>query len=91
MVAGLRIATMEPVPLWDSINEGEILNVSFNDFRRLLEACGFTFQGPRGIRLVFTHRSVSDPLVLQPLRNQDTKPDEILNFLDVARKYGLSP
>jgi hypothetical protein len=90
-VVGLRIATMEPVPLWDSINEGGILNVSFNDFRRLLEACGFMFQGPRGIRLVFTHRSVSDPLVLQPLRNQDTRPDEILNFLDIARKYGLSP
>src|SRR5438270_875519 len=51
---------MEPGPLWESINEGEILNISFNDFRRLLEACGFTFQGPRGIRLVFTHRSVSD-------------------------------
>jgi len=82
---------MEPVPLWESVNAGGILNVSFNDFRRLIEACGFTFQGPRGIRLVFTHRSISDPLVLQPLRNQDTKPDEILKFLDMAREYGLSP
>ncbi len=82
---------MEPVPLWESVNGGEILNVSFNDFRRLIEACGFTFQGSRGIRLVFTHRSIADPLVLQPLRNQDTKPDEILKFLDIAREYGLSP
>ena len=82
---------MEPVPLWESVNGGEILNVSFNDFRRLIEACGFTFQGPRGIRLVFTHRLISDPLVLQPLRNQDTKPDEILKFLDIARAHGLSP
>jgi len=82
---------MEPVPLWESVNRGEILNVSFNDFRRLIEACGFTFQGPRGIRLVFTHRSISDPLVLQPLRNQDTKPDEILKFIDIARQHGLSP
>ena len=39
MVAGLRIATMEPVPLWDSINEGEILNVSFNDFRFGYASC----------------------------------------------------
>ena len=82
---------MEPLPLWESVNGGEILNVSFNDFRRLIEACGFSFQGPRGIRLVFTHRSISDPLVLQPLRNQDTKPDEILKFLDIARAHGLSP
>jgi RNase adaptor protein for sRNA GlmZ degradation len=82
---------MEPVPLWKSVNDGEILNVSFNDFRRLLEACGFTFQGPRGIRLVFTHRSVPDPLILQPLRNQDTKPEEILKFLDIAKEHGLSP
>jgi hypothetical protein len=82
---------MEPVPLWDSVNGGDILNVSFNDFRRLIEACGFTFKGPRGIRLVFTHRSISDPLILQPLRNQDTKPDEILKFLDMAREHGLSP
>jgi len=82
---------VEPVPLWESVNGGEILNVSFNDFRRLIEACGFMFQGPRGIRLVFTHRSISDPLVLQPLRNQDTKPDEILKFLDIAREHGLSP
>ena len=82
---------MEPVPLWESVNGGEILNVSFNDFRRLIEACGFTFQGSRGIRLVFTHRSIADPLVLQPLRNQDTKPDEILKFLDIAREHGLSP
>lgn len=82
---------MEPVPLWKSVNDGEILNVSFNDFRRLLEACGFTFQGPRGIRLVFTHRSIPEPLILQPLRNQDTKPDEILKFLDIAKEHGLSP
>lgn len=82
---------MEPGVLWESVNGGELLNVSFNDFRRLIEACGFTFQGPRGIRLVFTHRSISDPLVLQPLRNQDTKPDEILKFLDIAREHGLSP
>ncbi|HWD72913.1 MAG TPA: type II toxin-antitoxin system HicA family toxin [Actinomycetota bacterium] len=82
---------MEPGVLWETVNGGEILNVSFNDFRRLIEACGFTFQGPRGNRLVFTHRSISDPLVLQPLRNQDTKPDEILKFLDIAREHGLSP
>lgn len=82
---------MEPKPLWKSVNDGEILNVSFNDFRRLLEACGFSFQGPRGIRLVFTHRAVPDPLVLQPLRNQDTKPDEILKFLEICKEYGLSP
>jgi len=82
---------MEPAQLWTSVNEGEILNVSFNDFRRLLEACGFKLQGPRGIRLVFTHQKVPDPLILQPLRNQDTKPDEILKFLDIAKEHGLSP
>ena len=82
---------MEPIPLWKSINDGEVLNVSFNDFRNLLEACGFKFQGPRGIRLVFTHRSIPDPLILQPLRNQDTKPDDVLRFIEIAKEHGLTP
>ena len=82
---------MEPAQLFESINDGEALNVSFNDFRRLLESCGYTFRGPRGIRQVFDHPSVPDPLILQPLRNQDTKPDEILKFLEVAREHSLKP
>ncbi|GAC1365753.1 MAG: hypothetical protein NVSMB32_09540 [Actinomycetota bacterium] len=82
---------MEPVPLFKHVSDGEVLNVSFNDFRRLIEACGFKFKGPRGIRLVFTHPKLADPMVLQPLRNQDTKPDEILKFLELAKEHSLAP
>lgn len=82
---------MEPKPLFESVSDGQVLNVSFNDFRRLLEACGWTLQGPRGIRLVFVHPKIVDPLVLQPLRNQDAKPEEILKFVELAKENALAP
>ena len=82
---------MEPVPLFQQVNGGEVLYVSFNDFRRLIEACGYTFSNHRGIRLVFTHPKVPDPLVLQPLRNQDAKPEEIQKFVGIAKEYSLAP
>lgn len=82
---------MEPKPLFQSVNDGNVLNVSFNDFRRLLEACGWSLKGPRGIRLVFAHPKIADPLVLQPLRNQDAKPEEILKFVELAKENALAP
>lgn len=82
---------MEPKPLFQQVSGGEVLNVSFNDFRRMIEACGYRYQGPRGIRQVFAHPRVEDPLILQPLRNQDTKPDEILKFLEIAKEHNLHP
>lgn len=82
---------MEPKPLFDQVNEGQVLYVSWNDFRRLLEACGFKYQGPRGIRHVFAHPRIPDPLVLQVLRNQDAKPEDIQKFVELAKEYNLKP
>lgn len=82
---------MEPVPLFEQVNDGGVLYVSFNDFRRLIEACGFSFKQHRGIRLVFTHPKIEDPMVLQPLRNQDAKPEEIRKFVELAKEHSLAP
>lgn len=82
---------MEPKPLFEQVNDGKVLYVSFNDFRRLIEACGFTFSNNRGIRLVFSHPKLPDPMVLQPLRNQDAKPEEILKFVELCKEYSLAP
>jgi hypothetical protein len=82
---------MEPKPLFQQVNDGGVLYVSYNDFRRLIEACGYKYQGPRGIRHVFVHPKVPDPLVLQVLRNQDAKPEDILRFVDLAKEYSLTP
>lgn len=82
---------MEPKPLFESVNDGNVMYVSFNDFRRLLEACGWSLVGPRGIRLVFTHPKIADNLILQPLRNQDAKPEEIQKFVALAKEYALAP
>lgn len=82
---------MEPKALFEQVNDGKVLYVSFNDFRRLIEACGFKFANPRGIRLVFTHPKLPDPMVLQPLRNQDAKPEEIQKFVELCKEHSLAP
>jgi hypothetical protein len=82
---------MEPKPLFKQVNDGQVLYVSYNDFRRLIEACGYRYQGPRGIRHVFTHPKVPEPLVLQVLRNQDAKPEDIQKFVEIAKEHALSP
>ncbi len=60
----------------------------FRDFRRILEAFGFTLDRVRGSHHVFKHPLVSRALNIQP-RGDKAKPYQIDQFLDIVEEFGL--
>jgi predicted RNase H-like HicB family nuclease len=65
--------------LWDRVVAGDLRNVGFAEFRRLVEAFGFELQRVSGSHDIFRHPQVRRPLSLQP-RNRQAKPYQIAQF-----------
>lgn len=61
-------------------------NVSFADFRRLVEAAGFQAMRTSGSHIVFVHPAVTEHLSLQPYRGE-AKPYQIRQFLTLMEQY----
>ncbi len=78
---------MNPSKLLRRLASGALNNVSFADFRRLIEACGFELERIQGSHQIFRHRRVCKELVLQPLKNGDAKPYQIRQFLYLIEEY----
>lgn len=74
--------------LWDRIASGDTRNVGFDEFRRLLEAFGFTLRRIGGSHHIYTHPDVPRPLSVQPHRS-DAKPYQIRQFVEMVEQYGL--
>jgi hypothetical protein len=74
--------------LWDRLAAGDLRNVSFVEFRRLIESFGFGLRRVSGSHYIYTHPQVPRPLSLQP-RNREAKPYQISQFLDMVREFGL--
>jgi hypothetical protein len=75
--------------LWDRIAAGDLRNVGFAEFRRLIERFGFRLRRVSGSHYIYTHPQVPRPLSLQP-RNREAKPYQISQFLDMVREFGLT-
>jgi hypothetical protein len=75
--------------LWDRLAAGDLRNVSFAEFQRLV--AGFAFRPRRvsGSHYIYTHPRVPRPLSLQP-RNREAEPYQISQFLDMVREYRLT-
>jgi hypothetical protein len=75
--------------LWDRLTAGDLRNVGFTEFRRLVEAFGFTLRRVSGSHHIYTHPKVPRPLSLQP-RRREAKPYQISQFLEMVHTYGLT-
>ncbi len=63
-------------------------SMRFADFRRILEAFGFTLDRTNGSHHIFKHSGVSRALSIQP-RGDKAKPYQIDQFLDIVEEFGL--
>ena len=63
-------------------------NIGFVEFRRLVEAFGFTLRRISGSHHIYAHPQVPRPLSLQP-RQREAKPYQIKQFLEMVHTYGL--
>jgi HicA-like toxin of HicAB toxin-antitoxin system len=75
--------------LWGRISGGELRNVGFTEFCRLIERFGFELRRVSGSHHIYRHSEVPRPLSLQP-RNGEAKPYQIAQFLDIVEEYKLT-
>ena len=75
--------------LWRRLASGDLRNVGFVEFRRLIESFGFRLRRISGSHYIYTHPKATRPLSLQP-RNREAKPYQIAQFLDMVREFGLT-
>lgn len=74
--------------LWDRIVAGDLRNVGFAEFCRLVEAVGFELRRISGSHHIYRHPQVPRPLSLQP-RNREAKPYQIAQFVNMVEEFGL--
>ena len=75
--------------LLERLRRGHCDNVSFADFRDLLEAFGFTLDRITGSHHHFYHPSLPRPLTIQP-RGRQAKTPQIRHFLRQIDTYNLT-
>jgi predicted RNA binding protein YcfA (HicA-like mRNA interferase family) len=75
--------------LWDRLTSGDMKNVGFTEFCRLVEAFGFKLRRVSGSHYIYSHPNVPRPLSLQP-RQREAKPYQISQLLEMVEEYGLT-
>ena len=75
--------------LWDRLAAGDMKNVGFAEFCRLVEAFGFKLRRVSGSHYIYSHPKVPRPLNLQS-RRREAKPYQISQFLEIVKEYGLT-
>lgn len=78
---------MRPRKILEKILAGSI-NVSFRDFRKLIEAFGFLLSRVRGSHHIFIHPDVSELVNVQDVSGK-AKPYQIRQFLKLIEEYNL--
>lgn len=75
--------------LLDKISRREFRNISFADFRRLVEAFGFRLDRVGGSHHIFQHPDLDEQVNLQSSKGQ-AKPYQVRQFLKLVERYNLS-
>jgi predicted RNA binding protein YcfA (HicA-like mRNA interferase family) len=75
--------------LWERLLAGELRNVGFTEFCRLIEAFGFELRRISGSHHIYRHPQVPRPVSLQP-REREAKPYQIRQFLEIVEEFGLT-
>jgi predicted RNA binding protein YcfA (HicA-like mRNA interferase family) len=68
---------------------GDLRNVGFTEFCRLIEAFGFELRRISGSHHIYRHPRTSRPLSLQP-REREAKSYQIRQFLEMIEEFGLT-
>ncbi len=79
---------MRPERLLARLRGGDLSNVEFGDFERLLEALGFELRRTRGSHRIFMHPAIPGVLSLQP-RGGQAKPYQVRQLLRWVESYNL--
>ena len=79
---------MKPERLLQRLASGELSNVRFEDFTRLVESVGFEVSRVSGSHHVFVHPQSREILSLQNACGE-AKPYQIRQFLRLMEKYDL--
>jgi predicted RNA binding protein YcfA (HicA-like mRNA interferase family) len=79
---------MKPDRLLARLTRGELTNVRFDDFRRLVEAVGFELLRSRGSHHIYRHPRADALLNVQDASGQ-AKPYQIRQFLRTIAEYDL--
>lgn len=74
--------------LLQRLTRGALQNVAFTDFRRLVEAFGFTLARVSGSHHIFTHPGISELVNIQDVRGE-AKAYQIRQFLRLVERYNL--
>ena len=74
--------------LWERLISGDLRNVGFTEFCRLIEAFGFKLRRVSGSHHIYSHPKVPRPLSLQA-RDGEAKPYQISQFLEMVEEYAL--
>ncbi len=81
---------MRPERLLARLRRGDLRNVDFEDFERLLAALGFELRRVRGSHRIYAHPEIEGNLSVQP-RGGESKPYQIRQLLEWVERYNLSP
>ena len=74
--------------LWQRIQQGNVHNIDFNDFRKLIEAFGFVYDHERGDHIYYRHPIVREILNIQE-RGGQAKHYQVRELRDRVREYDL--
>ena len=78
---------MKPRKILEKVLSGS-LDLSFRDFRRLVEAFGFRLSRVSGSHHIFVHANVVELVNIQEVRGK-AKPYQIRQFLKLVEEYNL--
>lgn len=70
------------------ILQGNVKNIRFSEFQRLLDALGFTLARVSGSHHIYTHPEISEIVNIQNV-NGEAKPYQIRQLLALVEMYGL--
>jgi predicted RNA binding protein YcfA (HicA-like mRNA interferase family) len=80
---------VNPATLLRRRGKGELRNIRFDDFTRLLKAVGFERVRTRGSHHVFHHPQIQETMVVQPAKDGDAKPYQMRQLLRLVEQYAL--
>jgi predicted RNA binding protein YcfA (HicA-like mRNA interferase family) len=79
---------MQPRKLLARISRGDLQNVDFVDFCRLLEALGFSKVRTSGSHRIYLHQELSELVNVQDVGGE-AKPYQIRQVLRLVERYNL--
>lgn len=76
------------IKLLAKFSSGNLKNIKFSDFQKLLEAMGFSLARVNGSHHIYVHDEITDIVNIQNVKG-DAKPYQIRQVLKLIERHGL--